>query len=55
MNTFINEKILWAGAGALLTLLVRFLARWSVHDHSTEWTGGYRLQDEPLHRQSLAD
>jgi hypothetical protein len=25
MNTFINEKILWAGAGALLTLLVAFL------------------------------
>jgi len=25
MNTFINEKILWAGAGALLALLVAFL------------------------------
>jgi len=25
MNTFINEKILWAGAGALLALFVAFL------------------------------
>lgn len=25
MNTFINEKILWAGAGALLALLIAFL------------------------------
>jgi hypothetical protein len=25
MNTFINEKILWAGAGAVLALLVAFL------------------------------
>jgi hypothetical protein len=25
MNTFINEKILWAGAGALLAVLIAFL------------------------------